>query len=291
MANVALVTAKVVDEDIDLEPLLRALDDEGIRTSSPCWDDPDVDWGSFDLAILRSTWDYVDRYDEFVEWITETAKTVRLLNPPDVLIWNMDKHYLEELRDDHGLGVIPTQFFEPGASPTIADLDGDVVVKPVRGAGSCDALRHSSHDDANRHLEGLLAQGRAAMVQPYMAAIEAHGETGMVYFNGEFSHAFRKAAILTTAGASAVDGLYAPEEISARTPSAEERDLADRTVAACAQDLLYARIDLVPDDAGMPVISELEMTEPSFFVRHARGAAERFAQAVAARLSSTDGGL
>jgi len=287
MTLVALVTAKVVDEDIDLEPLLRALGDADIRAASPCWDDPDVDWGSFDLAILRSTWDYVDRYDEFVEWITATAKIVRLLNPADVLVWNMDKHYLQELRDDHGLGVIPTQFFEVDASPaSVAGFDGDVVVKPVRGAGSCDALRHSSHEDASRHLEGLLAQGRAAMVQPYMAGIEAHGETGMVYFNGEFSHAFRKAAILTTPGASPVDGLYAPEEISVRTPSAEQRTLADRTVAACASDLLYARIDLVPDDDGMPVISEVELTEPSLFVRHAPGAAKRFAHAVAARLST-----
>jgi len=287
MSRVALVTAKIVDEDIDLQPLLDAVRAEGIDVKSRCWDDDAVDWAGLDLAVLRSTWDYVDRYDEFLEWIDATAKVVTLLNPLDVLRWNMDKHYLRSLTDDHGIAVIPTQFFEPGTSASeLEPMDGDIVVKPVRGASSVDALRHASIDDARRHLATLLDQGRAVMVQSYVSAIETYGETGMVYFAGELSHAFGKGPILTKAGASPVDGLYAPEAISPREPTFEQRDLADRVVHACAKDLLYARIDLVPSDDGQPVVSEVELTEPSFFVDHAPGAAARFAKAVAAKMST-----
>jgi hypothetical protein len=43
---------------------------------------------------------------------------------------------------------------------------------------------------------------------------------------------------------------------------------------------LYARIDLIPDSAGQPVISELELVEPHLYLGHAFGAAQRLAKAV-----------
>jgi glutathione synthase/RimK-type ligase-like ATP-grasp enzyme len=286
IGTIALVTADVVDDDVDLAPLLTALRAEDVEAVSPCWDDATVDWSAFDLVVMRSPWDYVDRYDEFVEWVVATATKVRVLNPPSTLIWNMDKRYLADLRDEHGLAVVATQFFDVGDEPVIDSPSGDVVVKPVRGAGSVDALRHASLADAEAHLRRLLDDGRAAMAQPYMAAIEAHGETGLVYFDRQLSHAFRKGAILTIPGVSPVDGLYAPEEISAREPSEAERRLADAAIDACDGDLLYARVDLVPADDGQPMISELELTEPSYFVEHAPGSAARFARAVSSRLAS-----
>jgi O-ureido-D-serine cyclo-ligase len=283
------VTARVAAAtDADLSPLLEALTDAGIAVEAACWDDPEVDWASYRLAVLRSPWDYVPRYAAFLDWLDRTALATTVLNRPEVVRWSTDKRYLRDLAA-HGVPVVPTAFHEPGdplpdamrLAP--ADADGDLVVKPVVSAGSKDTMRHSSRSGALEHALGLLAAGRATMVQPYQEAVDREGETGLVSFDGAFSHAFRKGPILGR-DAAPTDEFFAPEEITARKPSPAERAVADAALAASPPDLLYARVDLVPDRDGNPVVLELELAEPSYFVGVAPESAHRFAACVAARL-------
>lgn len=122
------------------------------------------------------------------------------------------------------------------------------------------------------------------MIQPYLSAIDTAGETALVFLGGRYSHAIRKGALLTGPDVG-VEGLYREEEIAPREPSAAERAVAERVLDAVPFDrasLLYARVDLIPDAAGVPVLLELELTEPSLFLAHAAGAPERLAEAVAA---------
>jgi O-ureido-D-serine cyclo-ligase len=284
MPRVALVTATAaLGTDVDLEPLLDALGRAGIEADVPCWDNRDVAWASYDLAVLRSPWDYVERYEEFLGWIEATENHVRVLNRSSVVRWNTDKHYLADLAQ-RGLPVVPTEFFRPGeARPRLAGHTGDLVVKPVISAGSRDTMWHSDPGTAETHAGELLAAGRAVMVQPFLDGITTYGETGLVYFDGAFSHAFRKAPILTL-DAPPTDEFFAHEEITARVPSDAERQLADAAIASCDADLLYGRVDLVPGPDGQPLVMELELAEPSYFVGHAPGSADRFAAAVAKRL-------
>jgi O-ureido-D-serine cyclo-ligase len=301
--SVALVTARVAAAtDADLPPLLQALADVGLTVAAACWDDPTVDWSAFRLAVLRSPWDYVFRYAEFLEWLARTEQVTTVLNPPRVVRWSTDKRYLHDLAA-HGVPVVPTTFFEPCSEPFSepcfepsdprpqmqqlpAGLAGgsDLVVKPVVSAGSKDTMRHSSPSAALDHVHTLLAAGRAVMVQPYQDAVDGYGETGLVYFEGVFSHAFRKGPILGR-DAAPTEEFFAPEEITVREPSAAEREVADAAIAASPPDLLYARVDLVPDRNNQPVVLELELAEPSYFVSVAPGSARRFAECVAARLA------
>jgi glutathione synthase/RimK-type ligase-like ATP-grasp enzyme len=288
-SRVALVTARIAaPTDADLPPLLDALSDAGLAADAPCWDDPAVDWSRYRLAILRSPWDYVPRYGEFLDWLDRTALATTVLNRPEVVRWNTDKRYLRDLAS-RGVPVVPTTFHEPGAPPPPLDrllepaTDGDLVVKPVVSAGSKDTMRHSSRSAALDHVQGLLAAGRAVMVQPYQAAVDGDGETGLVSFDGNFSHAFRKGPILRR-DAAPTDEFFAPEEITARDPSPAERAVAEAALAASPPDLLYARVDLVPGRDGNPVVLELELAEPSYFVSVAPQSAARFAACVAARL-------
>ncbi len=287
--RVALVTARVAaGTDVDLPPLLDALSDAGLAPEAPCWDDPTVDWPSYRLAILRSPWDYVPRYTEFLDWLARVEQATTILNRPDVVRWSTDKRYLRDLAAA-GVPTVPTTFREPSqAAPgplLFAALPaGDIVVKPVVSAGSKDTMRHSARAAALEHVDALLASGRAVMVQPYQAAIDREGETGLVYFDGVFSHAFRKGPILGR-DAAPTDEFFAPEEITRRAPSSAERTVADAALAAAPPDLLYARVDLVPDDDGAPTVLELELAEPSYFVvAAAPESAARFAECVAGRL-------
>ena len=289
-ARVALMTARVAAAtDADLPPLLRALADAGLSPEAACWDDPEVDWSSYRLAILRSPWDYVPRYEEFLAWLGRADRMTSVLNRPDVVRWSTDKRYLRDLAS-HGVPVVPTTFFEPnGEPPSVNELapgagsSTDVVVKPVVSAGSKDTMRHSSRAAALGHVCDLLAAGRAVMVQPYQESVDGYGETGLVYFDGVFSHAFRKGPILRR-DAAPTDAFFAPEEITARDPSSAERAVADAALGASPHDLLYARVDLVPTSDGAPVVLELELAEPSYFVALAPESARRFADCVAARL-------
>lgn len=270
-ARVALATCAEMaelddDERLVLEPLARL----GVEAEPAVWDDPAVDWAAYDLTVVRSTWDYVGRREEFLAW---AGSVPRLHNPSEVLRWNTDKRYLAELTDA-GLPVVPTWFDE------VPQLDGEVVVKPTESAGARDTGRFGSAEEAAPLAEAIRASGRTAMAQPYLSEIDEHGETGLVFVGGEFSHAFRKGPLLPR-GAPPVEGLFAFEHITPREPSDAEREVADavhRWVTERFGGLLYARVDVVPP--GM--VLELEVTEPSLFMGAEAGAPQRVAAAIAA---------
>ncbi len=294
--RIALATAEDVwREDTDATLTQAALDAVGVAARPAVWDDPTEDWASFDLVVVRSTWDYVPRRHEFLAWARSVEEVTELANPAAVLRWNTDKRYLHDL-GTAGVPTAPTTFLlaadlDPEDSATRGVVraavpdGGDVVVKPTVSAGSRDTVRHRpEHGDAAAdHAIDLLAAGRDVMVQPYLEQVDSVGETGMVFLGGEFSHGFRKGPLLEPGGAP-VSGLYAEEEISPRVPSAAEREVAGTVLAAVADRfgedaLLYARVDVLPGPDGTPVLLELELTEPSFFLACDGGAPVRMAHA------------
>ncbi len=292
---VALVTARAARGlDEDMPPLTAALSAAGAQPQIVDWDDGRVDWARFDLVVPRSAWDYAERLPEFLAWAERVARLSTLVNPLPVVRWNTDKHYLGELARA-GAPVVATWYAEPGqdAGGTrdefLAATDcRELVVKPAVGAGSRDARRHAHGARAGilDHVEPLLAAGRSVMLQPYLESVDAHGETALMYIGGRFSHAIRKGALLPS-GAPSTAGLFAPEEIVARTPGADELAAAERILAAAPfGTLVYARVDLLRDATGAPRLLELELTEPSLFLAHASGSAERFAAALLASLDS-----
>jgi glutathione synthase/RimK-type ligase-like ATP-grasp enzyme len=268
-------------------------DDAGLReaiggdASFAIWDDPAVDWASFDLVVVRSTWDYHERREQFLAWARAVGD--RLVNSPAVLEWNTDKRYLRELADA-GLPVVPTALVEPGAA--FAAPEGEYVVKPTVSAGSRDTARFGAADaDARRAaalVDAIHASGRTAMVQPYVASVDARGETALLFFDGAFSHAIRKGPLLAR-GAAPTSEVFAAETIAAREPTAAERAVAERVVAHIGERFdggppAYARVDLVEDHDGAPLLLELELTEPSLFFAGDAGRLLQFAAAIRRRL-------
>jgi hypothetical protein len=293
---VALVSARAARGlDEDMPPLTAALTGAGAAAHCVEWDDPQVDWARFDLVVPRSAWDYAERLPEFLAWADRVARLTTLVNPLPVVRWNTDKHYLGELARA-GAPVVPTWYVEPGGDGRrtleeflAADACRELVVKPAVGAGARDARRHARADRAGvlAHIEPLLAAGRSVMLQPYLESVDTQGETALMYIDGCFSHAIRKGALLPAGGPSTA-GLFAPEEIVARAPGADELAAAASILrAAPFARLLYARVDLLRDTTGAPRLLELELTEPSFFLAHAPGSAQRFAAALLASLDRT----
>jgi len=295
VALVSARAARALDEDLPL--LIEAFAAAGARAEIADWDDREVDWARFDLVLLRSAWDYTERLPEFLAWSERVAGLALLLNPLPVVRWNSDKHYLRDLARG-GVPVVPTTFLEGGAEPRVAleeflagDSCAELVAKPAVGAGSRDARRHArtARQEILEHLRPLLAAGRSMMLQPYLERVDREGETALVFIEGCFSHAVRKGPLLP-AGAPSTAGLFAPEEITPRSASAEELAVAERAVAQVPfGELLYARVDLIRDAAGGPRVLELELTEPSLYFRYESRSAARFAAAALTRLAAARG--
>lgn len=286
-ARIAFATcarlADGVDEDRGAAGLLGA--------EFVVWNDPEVDWSRFDHVVIRSTWDYTLQRDQFVAWARSLEG--KISNSPDLIAFNSDKAYLGAL----GIPTVPTAYVVPGGQAP--DLRGEVVVKPTVSAGGRDTGRFDSdhHEQARALIERINASGRVAMVQPYVDGVDAHGETAVVFIDGELSHVLHKKPVLRGQG---VPALLDPDDPSSEaavmydddlvTPGEAAPEFLDIAHAAHAElahrfgQPLYLRVDLVPGPTG-PVVMELEAVEPSLYLDLAPGSADRLASAVRNRLN------
>ena len=286
---IGLVTAAVARElDTDLPLLGAALERAGTQFHFVDWHDASVDWSQYSLLVLRSTWDYHLRRNEFLQWLQRVSLLTTVCNSSEVVEWNSDKKYLGEL-SALGIAVVPTQFVSSAAEIHITQHAMDVVVKPSISAGSHDTFRYrdvaQEMSAVTAHIARIVESGATAMVQEYQHAIDGAGETGLVYLNGVFSHAFRKGAILQHRPDMS-NGLYAAEDVGERIASGAEQETAVQ-VLRCVEEKfgampLYARVDLIPQNNGEPQLMELELVEPSFFLWASAGSADRAAQAIIA---------
>jgi glutathione synthase/RimK-type ligase-like ATP-grasp enzyme len=275
--RIALVSCtRLSKPDEDEEPLVAALHAAGVEVAVLPWDRPDVDWSAFDAAVLRSTWNYHRAPAAFLDWLDATAAVTALHNPAPIARWNAHKRYLLDLAEA-GVAVTPTVLLRAGDSTPLAAVLrsrgwDDVVVKPAISAGSFGTrrVRPAESDAGEAHLRGLLAT-EDALIQPYLPSVEGHGERALVWIAGEVTHAVRKRPRF------AGDG----ESVTLVPVEPDERDFAVRVLAPYAASLLYARVDMARDATGRPCLMELELIEPSLFLRRHPPALERLAAAIA----------
>jgi glutathione synthase/RimK-type ligase-like ATP-grasp enzyme len=280
------------DPEAGIDATLRsALAARGVRVHLPLWTDGLVDWSGFDLAVVRTTWDYVDDRDAFVAWAQRTTGQVELLNPAEVLRWNTHKSYLLEL-EERGAPVVPTAWLARGDRVRLDELCRardwvEVVVKPTVASGSAGVLRvgpsRQDREDGQAHLDGLLTSGDV-MVQPFRAGI-AQGELSLITVEGRVTHAVRKRP---TGGEYRVQGRfggsYALEE-----PSAAAVALAEWIVEVVGVPLLFARVDLIVADDGTLELTELEATEPDLYLGLSEQGNTALVDAIIRRAGETKG--
>lgn len=281
--RIALITARQLPRpDADLPVLAAACSDRGWHCQTKVWDEPGVDWGSFDVVLVRSTWDYLGKLAAFREWISSAGASTLLVNPPETLHWNLHKRYLLEL-EGHGVPIVPTMLLGRGESPNWCELSarhGEFVLKPAESAGSFGTIRVGAGDHAQAASHRAEHAGRELLVQPFLPSVVDRGETNLVMIAGSFSHAVRKGA------------RWAGEPEQSRglvEPTAEELNVAHRVLEVVKWlghgVPAYARVDLAIGRCGHPLLMELELVEPSLFLDRAPGSADRLLDAVASRVA------
>jgi glutathione synthase/RimK-type ligase-like ATP-grasp enzyme len=271
--------ATIPDLTADDQRLTRALAGRGHDPRAVVWNDPTVDWRTYDVAVIRSTWDYHLEPAAFTAWIAHVEDAgVRLVNPASLAVWNVDKTYLRDLQA-RGVDIVPTRWLEPGELTSMAELRAstgwaDLVLKPSISATAWRLWRATPGTEAiPSEIRQALATTRF-LAQPYMDGIE-HGEWSLVFFGGRFSHAVLKRPL---------DGEFrVQEEYGGRAvpgmPDAEMIAAAGRVLAAAPGVSVFACVDGI-HGAGRFTLLELELLEPALYLGTDPAAADRFATAI-----------
>lgn len=281
--DLRIATCRPLPEvDADEALLLAALRRRGIRGRMAGWNDPAENWDTPVPTLLRSTWDYIHDLEAFRTWLARVDKAAPLWNPRRVIETNLHKSYLLAL-ERRGVSIVPTELVARGSSATLSEISrrrywNNVVVKPAVGAASFETRRFGPRELTlgENFLRGHLPQ-RDMLVQPYLDAVDTHGERALVWIDGEFTHAVRKTPRFSGGEESVSESL---------SISADERALGSLALAPLVADLLYARVDVAHAADGRLCVMELELIEPSLFLRQDSRALERFADAIARKLSA-----
>ncbi len=267
--------------------LTEALNEQGISALRVSWDDPHFDWSSVRLVLFRTPWDYFFRYPEFSKWIATVSGQTRLVNPPALINWNIDKRYLRDLQQK-GIRIPPTVFVEKGEKQSLPELFhqqqwSEGIIKPVVGGAARHTYRFGTSD--LNEVSGLfssLIDEEAMLLQEYQPSIISRGEVAFMVMNGKFTHAVLKKA---KAGDFRVQDDFGGT-LHDYQATAEEIAFAENVVKHCPEFPLYARVDVMWDNAGNPCVSELEVIEPELWFRRHPSSADVLAEGIVNLLSA-----
>jgi glutathione synthase/RimK-type ligase-like ATP-grasp enzyme len=269
----------ILDEDALATEALKA---EGFIVHRTYWDNPTYDWSKTDFVLFRATWDYFNRYEEFIDWLNRASRVTRFINSFELVKWNLDKHYLRDL-EAKGVRILPTTFVETGDGRTLQQLVsethwGELILKPAISG----AARHTYKIDAsNAHeheaiFRSLIA-AEAMLLQEFQHSILTKGEVTFVLFGGKYSHAVLKKA---KPGDFRVQDDFGGT-LHDYTPTPQEIQLAERVLTACETQPVYARVDFIWNKNDELCVSEVELIEPELWLRKLPASATQLAKAVA----------
>ncbi len=290
MDRLFIATCRPLPEpDPDEDLLLRACQAVGIDSQMLVWHDCAI--ASLESAesvppvLIRSTWDYIHRLNEFTDWLQTISEQTIVWNPWPVMQANLHKRYLLAL-SQAGVPSTPTILQTRGCSVTLKQSLAEtawheVVIKPAVGAGSYSTYRLRAEDPDAESVWRESVEARDMLIQPYLSSVEGEGERALVWIDGEFTHAVRKSPRFATDS----------EEVSAALPvTLEERALGEAALKVAIPEslgsqMLYARVDVARDGEGELRVMELELIEPSLFLAQHPPALERLVAALRQRLT------
>ncbi|MDE0891337.1 MAG: hypothetical protein OSB14_04060 [Planctomycetota bacterium] len=284
--KIALADCSEHHDGVETErPLWEALAALDVDFERPDWEDEDVDWGSFDVVVVRTTWTYHHARERFLRWVEEVAAVTTLHNSKEIIAWNSEKSYLKDL-DAAGVPVAPTEWFELGETVDLARVMHERgwksgFIKPLVGAVASDTHRLRAGEDSVREAEDFLnarLKDQAMMLQPYLSRVETEGEVSVMLIDGEPTHSVQKLAV---AGDYRVQDAHGgTDHLVELDPSLVEISRRALALAPGVELPLYARADFLFDDEGAAVVNELELIEPMLFFQHRPEAATTFADAI-----------
>ena len=271
-------TQQVLDEDGLLK---TALENKGLKVCKKDWADTEFDWTSTKYAIFRTTWDYFERFDEFFIWLENTKKKTTFINSSEIINWNIDKHYLQDLAKNK-VNIAPTLFVEKGDTITLAQLFEqtewkEAVLKPAISGSARHTYRiHPNNCSEFETVFQKLIENECMLFQEFLNNITTQGEISLILIGGKYTHAVRKIA---KKGDFRVQDEHGGR-VEKYTPIQEEITFSENCLSASPFKPIYARVDMVYDNNNELSLSELELIEPELWFRNYPEAAKNLAEEI-----------
>lgn len=261
--------------------VLEALNMNGLRAIKKSWDDKEFDWSKTQFVLFRTTWDYFNRFAEFDQWLNETQQKTQFINPIELIRWNLDKHYLNDLKK-RGVNIPETLYLNAGEEQTLQSIHdktgwSKTVLKPtVSGAARHTYLLTLNNLNDHEKIFSELIEKEDMMLQPFQENVIKKGEVSHMVFGGNYSHSVLKTAkrgdfrVQDDFGGSVQNYPATKKEIA----------FAEYTVSVCVPKPAYARVDVIKDDNGQLAVAELELIEPELWFRNKPEAATLLANVI-----------
>ena len=275
------VTPYIQNILVEQELLKSALEAQGLKVDITYWDNPSYKWQQTKSVLFRTVWDYFERYNEFWEWLEQVKTKTRLINSYELIKWNIDKHYLRDLKNNN-IQIVPTYFADRGDSISLQEIANlndwkHIVIKPAISASAFNTYKITNDEiKQNEQLFHELLQTHDMLVQPFFPTIYELGEASLMVFGGKFTHAILKKA---KAGDFRVQDDFGGT-VHDFNPTHEEIKFAEEVFQSCTSMPIYGRADIIWDLNKHIYLSELEIIEPELWIRNRPESANKIAEAV-----------
>ena len=275
------VTPYIQNILLEQELLKSALEAQGLKVDITYWDNSSYEWQQTKSVLFRTVWDYFERFDEFWEWLEQVKTKTRLINSYELIKWNIDKHYLRDLKNND-IQVVPTYFADKGNNISLQEIANlndwkHIVIKPAISASAFNTYKITNDEiEQKEQLFHELLQTHDMLVQPFFSTISELGEASLMIFGGKFTHAILKKA---KAGDFRVQDDFGGT-VHDYNPTQEEIKFAEKVFQSCTSLPIYGRVDIVWDSNKHIYLSELEIIEPELWIRNRPESANKIAEAV-----------
>lgn len=246
------------------------------------WDQRNIDWNNYQLILIRSVWDYIQKFNQFNRWLNHLRNIkANVWNPIEVIKWNANKTYLFDL-EKNCIPIIPTVHI---TSHMKTDIENVItrnkwqryVVKPIFGNGG-DQIKIFNSEECKIFIENNI-DSSDFLIQEYLEDISENGEISFIYFNKKFAHAIQK---VPKSGDFRTNAAFGSKEMPYE-PDVHDIEIADQVINSVQSDTLYARVDCI-NSRNKLFISELELIEPNLYLNFHPDSAKLFAAACATRI-------
>ncbi len=269
-------TENILEED---GLLLRALTALGFNVKRASWSSKTFNWESVDYAIFRTTWDYFERLEEFLNWIKFYSRKIKFINEIDLIFWNLDKIYLKDFPEKD---IVPSLFLKLNEKISLEKIFKktrwkEIVIKPSVSAAAWNTYRVSQKNIKSVELIfSKLKKKNKMIVQEFQSNVLVFGEISIMVFGGVYSHAVLK---------KAKENDYRVQDdfggsVSIYSPKKNEIEFAEKIVSMCPKQPLYARVDILFNQSKKPILSELEIIEPELWFRFNKKSADFLAKKI-----------
>lgn len=279
----------IYSNNVNLEDsiLIKALEKLNLKVYRTNWDNPTFDWSNTKSIIFRAIWDYHNRLVEFTSWLNKIKTKTILINDFETIKWNIDKHYLLDLKTI-GCNIVTSTFIKKGSTSSLREIIelnrySDVVLKPTISAGGRDtiAIKNKKINQYEAQFKSLI-QHEDFIMQPFQKNILTRGEITFVLFDGKYQHAILKKA---KQGEFRVQDDFGGS-VHDYKPTKTEINFAEQALMSTFHNPLYARVDVIWDNNNELAVSELELIEPELWFRNNPESADNLAKAINKKINA-----